>query len=319
VMQKRRIADLAAQKEDPTAIATRVTRHVTWGEDYRGRLGSEAAFQAISPADMRAFWTQNFGPKDAILLVGGSVDPKVIIPLLDERLGGWNPAVSARVKPTPKAATNATPVLYLVDKPGAAQSVIRVGKPVADRNSPDYYALSVATETLGTFTGRVNMNLREDKGWTYGATCGVRYGYGPGSWGCSTSIVTEFTGPAVGEIRKELTGILADKPVTAAEVAYRKSSDSLGFPGQFEETGAILSEKADIWRYGLPPDWAERYVPGVQKVDVAATNAALRGNIKLDDLVWVVVGDAALVRPGLEQLGIPIVVLDRDGNPVKGN
>jgi zinc protease len=319
IMQARRVADLAAQRDDPTEIASRAARHLLWGDQYRGRLGSEAALQSITTDDMRKFWAEHFGPNNAIVLVGGSVNPKEIAAKLEARLAGWRPQTAAAARPEPQPVAPASPALYLIDKPGAAQSVIRVARAVPGRLSPDYYALAVGTEAIGTFTGRLNMNLREDKGWTYGASCGTGYGYGPGTWRCGTSVRTDATGPALAEIRKELTAIIGDRPISDDEVAYRKSSDVLGFPGGFENTGAILDQREAAWRYDLPGDWVNRYVPGIKAVDTKATNAAASEYFRPEELTWLVVGDAAVIRPGLEDFNLPIVQLDRDGNPIKGN
>ncbi len=126
-----------------------------------------------------------------------------------------------------------------------------------------------------------------------------------------------MTAPAITELRGEIMAAIAAEPLTTTEIGFYRESESRGYASQYEVTGAILDEKADIWRYGLPADWTERYLAGVGKVQDRTANAALAARLKPDQLTWIVVGDAAKIRPGLEGLGIPIVMLDRDGNPLK--
>ncbi len=318
INRSQRLADLAAARQDPGGIMTRVTPHVLYGDTYRGRLVSDASLTAITADDLRAWYGAHVGPQNAIILVGGALKADEIVPLLEARLGQWKPANIQDPKATPKLTDAKAATLYLIDKPGAAQSVVRSVQPVGLRTDPDYYDLVIANTALGgAFTSRVNMNLREEKGYTYGARCGFIFRYGPGLWTCTTSVETTVTAPAIMELRGEIMAAIAAEPLTKDEIGFYRESESRGYAGQYEVTGAILDEKADIWRYGLPADWTERYLTGVGKVQDKTANAALSARLKPDQLTWIVVGDAAKIRPGLETLGLPIVMLDRDGNPVK--
>lgn len=317
VAKAQRIANLKANRENPTAIGSRVLPGMLFEGSYRGRLTSEAAYTAITVDDMRAFRAKYLGPDHAIVIAGGDVDPAALKDLLEARLGAWKPTGNP-IAAAPKARVR-TNTVYLIDKPGAAQSVLKAFTGAPTRTDPDYYAMVVADLAFGgAFTSRLNLNLREDKGFTYGARCGSINGHGPSFLVCSTSVATDVTGPALDEIKKEFVGALGDRPFTPDEVGNVVTGEVLGFPGQFELTGAILGEQAAIWRYHLPADQTERYVPGVRAVTPETATAAFRAHVAMDQLTWLVVGDASKIRDSLKTLGLPVVELDRDGRPTGG-
>jgi zinc protease len=316
ILQKQRLAELRASREDPSKIAQRVTPRVLYGETYRGRLVTEASLGAITPDDMRSFQQRFLGPENAILVVGGDLGADEIVPLLEARLGAWKPTVESP-SPDPRLLPVDRAVTYLVDKPGAAQSVIRAVLPAGKQTDPDYFALLVGNEAFGgSFMGRVNMKLREEKGYTYGAYCSLSYTHGPGLWACGAGVETSVTGPALTELRALIDAVTADAPLAADEVAYHQKGLVQGYPARFEVTEAILDVRSDIWQYGLPEDWAERFVPEVKTVTTESANAALRARVDPKKLTWIVVGDAAKIRADVEAFGLPVVELDRDGRPV---
>lgn len=317
VMRAKRVAGVKSDRENPTSIASRVMSTLLWEGAYRGRLTSEASLGAITTTDLRAWRTANLIPGAAMILVGGDVDADEITSKLEARLAPWvdGPAVQPAA-PTARLRTN---TLYLVDKPGAAQSVVRVVTTGPTRTDADRYDMVVANLAFGgAFTSRLNLNLREDKGYTYGARCGFIDGFGPSFWWCGASVATDVTGPSLTEIKAELDGALGAKPFSADEVVNNASGEILGFPGQFELTGAILGERGSIWRYALPEDQTERYVPGLQRVTADSATHAFQQHVRMDQLTWLVVGDAAKIGESVKTLGLPVVMLDRDGNPVGG-
>ena len=318
VLQKRDIANVKVQKEEPNSIARQTAYRILYGDSYRGRYPTEASYQAISPKDMTMFYHRWVGPENAVLFVGGDVTADQIVPLLDKRIGSWDPDVT-EAKPQADLKMSEGGTLYFVDKPGAAQSVLRVMLPVGTRQDADFFPLLMANEALGgEFTSRINMNLREDKGYTYGARCFLGNWDGPGVWGCVTSVQTKVTVPALEQLKKEITDALSTRPIEPRELTYFQSMEVNAFPANYETTGQILDEQATIWRYGLPTDWAEQYLPHVQAVTVDEANQALKDRIDPSKLVWVVVGDKKTVYDGLKTLGLKVVQLDRDGNVVQG-
>ncbi len=312
VMRAKRVAAIKSERENPTSIASRVMSSLLWDGTYRGRMTSEASLGAITTDDMAAWRTANLIPGTAMILVGGDVDADEVVAKLDSRLASWTAtgAVPPAV-PTPKLRPN---TLYLVDKPGAAQSVVRVVTAGPTRKDADRYDMIVANLAFGgAFTSRLNLNLREAKGYTYGARCGFIDGFGPSFWWCGASVATDVTAASLTEIKGEIEGALGSKPFSADEVADNANGEILGFPGQFELTGAILGERGSIWRYDLPQDQTERYVPGLRSVSAESATRAFQQHVRMDQLTWLVVGDAAKIGESVKTLGLTVVTLDRDG------
>jgi zinc protease len=316
LLQKQRLQDLQAAREDPRRIAVRVWDRVLYGERYAGLNPTEAAYKAMSPAEMKAWTEQHLVPANAMILVGGDTSLSEITPLLEARFGGWKggaaaspPARDAVVAKEPEATT-----VYLVDTPGKSQSVLKAGRSVGYPDAPDWEAFSLANRSVGgAFTSRINMNLREEKGWTYGARSGSDTSYAPSVWQVSTSVRTDATGGAVSEVLRELRESLGGRPLTEAELEDARGSLLGTWPLQFENPGFLLGQTEEAWRYGRPADWMTGWPERVRAADLAAAQAAWKARIDPERLVVLVVGDAAAVRPQIAELGLPIVDLDVDG------
>lgn len=320
IMQQRRIADATAKLEDPEVVGREAFYKQLYGGAYQGGVTTAASYETLTTDDMATFHKTWFRPDNALLLIGGDITPAQVLPMLEARFGDWAAMGAPMERTAPAVEVPQTSVLYFIDKPGAAQSVIRLGGFVGQRTDDDYYDLQIGNAAFGgAFTARVNMNLREDKGYTYGARCRAWYPEGPGVWFCSTSVRTDATGASLMELNRELSEVLTDRPITADEVTYYVSSEVNGYPGQYETTGAVLGELSDIWVYDLPTDWQGRYLPGVQAVTVESANQALTTRVVPGNIVWTVVGDREAVYDDLEAFGLPIIELDRMGNPIQGN
>ena len=317
VRKAQRIADLAASKEDPNGIASRVTPYLMYGNAYRGRMVTETSYNALTLDDMHEFQREQLGPQDAMIIVGGDLSADEVLPMLEARLAGWKSVAPAILTPDVALAKTEKPTMYLVDKPGAAQSIIRAFQPAPTRRDSDFYSMVVANEGFGgAFTSRINMNLREDKGYTYGARCSSAHRYGPSVWSCGASVQTAATGPSIVEVQREISAVLADRPLNPNEISFYRESIERSFPGKFESTGAILGEKASAWQYGLPDNWTDRYLPGIQAVTTETANATFKRWVSPGNLTWVVVGDLAVIRPDLDKLGLHLIDIDRDGQPI---
>lgn len=319
ILRKRYVAAVAQARKDPNRIASRVQGRLVWGDAYKGRIEMESDYEGLTVDSMKKWWAKYGGPQNAIVLVGGATTADEIVPLLEERLGDWKPdgIESPSVTPVPRPPETST--LYLVDKPGAAQSVVRVMNVVGTRTEPDWFQYDMGLDVLGgTFMSRLNMNLREDKAYTYGARCYTMNGYGPGIASCGASVKTDVTGPSLDEIRKELTRIRGDGVITEEEVVYMRDTTVNGYPKRFETPGAMLGEQVAIWRYGLPEDWPSTYLDKVKAVTRDQAQAALEERWNPDTEVWLVVGDKSVIGKDLEAFGLPIVEIDADGNPVGG-
>ena len=316
LMKARRIADYQADSEEPRAIARRGFSKRLYREEYRGHLATEESYAGITIDQIRDFHARVVGPTNARIVAGGDITLEELLPLLEARIGGWAAEVES-VEPAVNPVVPPTPVLYFIDKPGAPQSVINVGGVVGTQSDDDHFALLVANTAFGgAFTGRVNMNLREDKGYSYGVYSSLSYRHGPGYWWCGGSVRADVTLASLVEIRSELNAALGDRPFTADELSYFASYRINRYPGDLETTGAVLDRAVDIWRFGLPEDWPERYVPAVKGVDLESMNTAFQTHIRPENLFWLVVGDKATQLEALRDFDLPIVELDREGHLV---
>ncbi|HMV69800.1 MAG TPA: insulinase family protein, partial [Myxococcota bacterium] len=304
--------------ERPTSIAGRAQGRLVWGDAYGGRFPTEASLRGITVEQQREAWRRAVVPDGATLVVGGDLSLDEIVPRLEARLGAWKPTgtAPAQVRPEPRPPGAAT--LYVVDKPGAAQSVLASVLPTLTPDHPDHFALYMGNTALGgAFTARINMNLREDKGYTYGARCALETSRGPEVWSCSASVATNVTIPAFKELRREIEEAVTTRPITQDEIGFFQSYRVNAFQGSYETPSDLLTEIVRIRTLGLPADWLERYVPGVESVDASAANAALQRWLRADQIAYVIVGDRARFAEELAGIDLPIVALDRDGNPLE--
>ncbi len=310
------IDDLSAARASPARIADRVMNRVLFGESYRGRRYDEASLAKIGVKDMKAWHKANLSPAQTVVLVGGDTTLAEVVPLLDARLGAWTtppPRLPTRPATPPLSATT----VHLVDKPDAPQSVIRAAAYVARPGDPDWMALSVANTAIGgQFASRINLNLREKQGFTYGARTSLGYDLAGGSWGFSSNIRTDATGPALVELFKELREARGERPLADNEVEEGRGAAINGYALRFETPDYLLGQVDAMWTYELPADWVSAYLDRARSVTTARAQTAFSSRVDPDKLAVVVVGSAAAVRPQVEALGLPVVLHDVDGNVI---
>jgi len=317
-----RLTALAQRRDDATAIAGVIYPSILYGANHPyGRLaqGDEASTKALTAADLRAFYSANYLPNNSSLIVVGDVRPDEIVARLERALGVWKPGTVPGVRldaPAPREKT----VIYLVDKPGAAQSVINIGHVGVARSSADYFPLLVLNTILGgQFMSRVNLNLRESKGYTYGARTVFDYRRGAGPFSASAGVQTAVTKESVAEFLRELRGIRGDIPVTESELETAKKSLTLGYPRTFETPAQIGARLADIALYGLPDNYFNNYVGSIEQVKLADISRVANAAIDPSRLAILVVGDRKVIEPGLRSLdglGDTITLLDVEGRPL---
>jgi zinc protease len=321
LMRKKRLASLSESRESASGMAARAWNHMLYGDSYIGRLSTDAGYAAISTRDMKKWWSIHIVPQHSILLVGGDITLEEAVPMLEARFGKWkgprrvakHDAPSADALPTFEEST-----IFLVDKPEAPQSVVRGGLFVGKKTDADWPAFNLANMAIGgQFSARINMNLREDKGWTYGARSGVRHGYLPGLWSASGNIVTPHTAEAVAEIIKEINEAREARLVTDKELSAARGALLGTWPLEFENPGYLLGETAEMWRYDLPDDWLSGRIARYRAVTLDQANAAFQAHVDPAKMVFVIVGDAAVIKEPLAALGLPVVMIDADGRPVQ--
>jgi zinc protease len=242
----------------------------------------------------------------------GDVTPEAAKALLEKALGSWTGGEAVAVD-IPAPSPEKKPGVYLVDKAAAAQSVLAAGLVGPARSTPDYFPLVVMNSVLGgQFSSRMNLNLREDKGYTYGARSGFGFAKGPGPFQAGASVQTAVTREATVELVKELTEITGPRPVNDTELAFAKDRLVKGFPGRFETTFAMAGALSDIVRFALPDDYFETYQAKIEAVDAAAANAVAAKYLPFDKMSILVVGDVEKVKAGLQSLpyGATLEVLE---------
>ncbi|HWU94793.1 MAG TPA: insulinase family protein, partial [Sphingomonas sp.] len=229
------------------------------------------------------------------------------------------PAAAARGEKAVAPVADATaPRVVLVDKPGAIQSVIRVGQIMPAGNDPRQFEIGAMNDVLGgNFTARLNMNLREDKGWTYGASSYVAEARGPQVFGVATSVQTDKTSEALGEIDKELHAIRKDKPATQAELDLLSKGEVLALPGRFETNNAMVGYLQYVNRFGRSYDW----ITTLPAQYAALKPETITGSAQLlhpDAMTWVIVGDLSKIEARVRALNLGTVeVWDAEGRKLR--
>ena len=305
--RQQRLTNLLQARDDPATIASLAFSRVLYGPEHRfgtATMGTAATIKAFAPADLASFYRNAFRPDNATLVVVGDVTPDGVLPLLETNFGGWKTAApSAAAVVMPAASRPARRQIFLVDKPGAPQSQIRIGTIGVARSTPDFFPIQVMNTILGgSFSSRLNLNLREKRGYTYGASSGFDMRLTPGPFSAQAGVQTDKTSESLTEFFNELNGIL--KTVSADELARAKNYVALRFPSSFETTGDIARRLEDAIVYRLPDDYYARYVQTIEAVTAADVQRVARNYIQPDRLAVVVVGDRKTIEPGIRALNL---------------
>jgi zinc protease len=321
--RKSRLQSLKQQRDVATTVADRVFAHVVYGEDHpygRPGAGTLASVEVITRDDITSFYQRYYRPNNAVLIVVGDVTPQQLVPKLEQALAGWTAQpVPAEAVAVPARPADKPMAVYLVDKPNAAQSEVRIGHAGAARTvDPDFYALQVCMTALGgQFTSRVNLNLREKHGYTYGARSSISYRRGPGPFGAGAGVFTAKTDSSLVEFLNELKEIRGSRPLTAEETDAARNAIVRGYPRRFETADQTLAQLAELALYGLPDSEISNFLSQVGRVKPEDVTRVASKYVSPQNLAIVVVGDLAKVRPGIEALNLgPITVLDPDGKPL---
>jgi predicted Zn-dependent peptidase len=315
-LRKERLTRLLQARDDPAAIIDIAFPRLVFGDKHRygtAAGGGAAEVKAMTLDDIRGFHTTHYRPDQSALIVVGDVTPAAVLPLLEKSFGGWKPAgTAAKVGPVPTAPQLTKRQIYIVDKPGAAQSQIRIGWVGVPRSTPDYPTLQVLNTILGgAFTSRLNTNLRETHGYSYGAFSGFEERISPGSFSARAGVQTDKTAEALKEFFNEFAGIL--KPIPADELEKAKNYVALGFPAEFESTGDLAAKMEEQFVHGLPEEYFPSYVRAIVQVTGAGVDQAATKYIQPDKFAVVVVGDRKVIESGIRALNLgPVEVLTVD-------
>jgi zinc protease len=312
------ITHIQMAKDRPDTTASRLMAPLVYGSTHAyGGMATEAGVAALTVEDLRRYHDAWFQPKGATLVVVGDTTMKEILPKLEAQFGAWK-AVAHPEKNLAVVTPPIAPVVYLVDKPGAVQSVIMAAETAPPRVNPDDIAIEAMNAVFGgTFTSRLNMNLREGKHWSYGARSFVQDTRGPGLFGSHAQVQADKTADSFVEMQKEANEILAARPVSAEELALAQNHMTHSLPGRWETNEAILSSVDEIAEFGLPDDYFNTYADKVRALGLADVARAAKTVVRPNAMVWIIVGDRASVEPALKAKGVTPVVIDADGKPVK--
>ena len=296
-------------RDVPSATADRAFAAALFGRHPYGHLaiGTMAALENLSLDQVRAFQRAAFVPGRAVLIVAGNLDHAALDAEVDGVFGSWTAPPDAVALPGPPLQPPAEPAhrLLLVDRPRAAQSELRVGHVGAPRATPDYHALLLANLVLGgQFVSRLNMNLRERRGYTYGARSFFEFRLGAGAFQMQASVQTESTADAIREAIGEVRALCGDRPITPAELDTARAALTRGYPRNFETSDQIARSVAQLALYDLPDDYFATFVPRIRALRLEDVQDAARRHLDADRLLALTVGDAERIVPDLEALGL---------------
>lgn len=306
-----RLTSLIRRHDEPQSIAGTLFDLRLYGEDHpygRSSIGNEAFLRNVTVEDVRAFYDRYYLPSRASIVMAGDVSPEALA-AVDDALAMWSGEAPPRAELPDPPQVEAMKI-YLVDKPGAAQSVIQIGHVGVARDTEDYYALNVLNTILGgSFTSRLNQNLREEKGYTYGARSTFDFRPFPGPFAAAASVFTGVTGPALQEFINELEGIQA--PIPADEVQRAKNFLAMRYPQNFQSVSRIAGELAELVMFDLPDETLTSYPERVQAVTLDEVQAAASRYLDTDNLAIIVVGDRQQIEQDIRDLNLgPVEVME---------
>jgi zinc protease len=321
-LRKLQFANIQREKSQPFGMALRVLPRFIYGTGhaYANPLtgsGTEGSVAKIKREDLVKFHETWFKPNNATIIVVGDTTMAEIKPKLEALFGSWKQG-DVPTKNVATVAMNPKPVVYLVDKPGALQSLILAGVIAPPKSVPNDLAISTMNTVLGgAFVSRLNMNLREDKHWSYGAGSFIPDAAGQRMFVAFAPVQTDKTKESIVEVQRELKDITKDRVLTADELANAKTLLAQSLPGRWETTNQVSNALTEVVRFHLPSDYWDTYAGRVHALALTDTNAAAVQIVKPDNLVWVIIGDRAKIEQGIRDLNLGEVhLVDADGNPL---
>jgi zinc protease len=318
-IRKNRLTELLQLRDQGPAIANLAFPAIIYGSTHpygAASIGTETSVKSLSTADLQSYYQANFRPNNSTLIIVGDVTPAQIEQKINSLFGGWQRGdVPSLAYGEPPKSTGTT--IYLIDKPGAAQSSFRIGAVGVPRSTKDYFALTVMNTILGgSFSSRLNQNLRETRGYTYGAGSRFDMRRAAGPFTASAEIVAAKTDSALLEFMKELNGIR--QAVPADELSRAKRYLQLQLPSNFETTQQIANALVPVALYGLPLDYYNNYVQNIEAITQADVARVAQQYINPASLAVVIVGDRKTIEQTLKATNIgPISIRDLSGQAVQ--
>ena len=324
-VRKQWLAQIAREKTQPNSIAQRLLPPLMYGTAHPYGIpftgsGNESSIAALTREDLVAHLQAWIRPDNMRLVVVGDTTPEAIRPLLEKYLGSWRaPAPARGTKTVAEVALPGTPRVFLVDRPEAQQAFILAGHVIPSSRSPQLLEIESAVNVIGgLFTSRLNMNLREDKSWSYGAYATSSPAAHQRPMLVFAPVQTDKAVDSLRELRREFDEYVSTRAATSEEVARVIANDVRALPGSFETAAAVRSAVTGILLYDRPDDWVRTLKARTEAQTVESVNAAARSVIRPSAMTWVVVGDLSKIEQGIRELGIgEVSVLDADGKVVR--
>ena len=321
-LKKLQLDAIQREKVQPFTMALRVFPQLMYGPEHAYSTpftgsGTEDSVRGLTVQDAQKFYQTWFKPNNATIIVVGDTTMAEIKPRLEAVFADWERG-DVPDKNIARVEQETKSTVYLLDRPGSIQSIIFAGNLTLPRDNQQEIALQTANDILGgQFTARLNMNLREDKHWSYGARSVVVGARGQRPFFAYAPVQTDKTKESMVEIAKELGAILKDQPPSEEEVQRITTQEALELAGSWETIGAVSGSISEIVTYSLPDDYWATYTERLKSLEVPPVRASVDELIHLDRLIWVVVGDLSKIEPGIRELGLgEIRFIDADGNPV---
>jgi zinc protease len=309
-VRQERLTDLLQARDDAATVAPMAFARLLFGPSHRygtGAVGTATTIKDFTTSDLKSFHAAAYQPANATLIVVGDLTADGVMPQLEKQFGSWRAGSTPPGHTTvPMAPQPAQRQIVLVDMPGAEQSQVRIGWVGVPRSAPDYFPLQVLNTILGgSFTSRLNQNLRETHGYSYGASSRFDMRLSAGPFFAGAGVQTDKTAEALREFFNELTAI--GKPIPADELAKAKNYVAFGFPSNFETIGDFSAQIEQQIVYGLPDSYYADYVKNIQAVTAEAVAKAAATYIQPQRFLVVVVGDRKAIEPGIRALNLGMV------------
>jgi len=317
------LAKILQEKSSPRSVALRTLLPLLYGDDHAYSIpltgsGTEESIRSLTRDDLVGFAKRWLRPDNATLIVVGDVTLKELSPLLEKTFGGWeSPVVATPSKKLDQVELPGRARVYLIDRPGAEQSVIIAGQLAPPIGAGNYDATEFMNRILGgSFTSRLNMNLREDKHWSYGARSTLIDAQGQRPLFALAPVQTDKTSESMQEILKEFREYRSNRPATDEEIERARSNSIRKLPGRYETNASVLRSLAKMTRFGWPDDYVVKYRSRIEALGNDQIRAAAKQILRPEELTWLVVGDLAVIEPGIRALELgELTILDANGVP----
>ena len=322
-IRNQKLAQIQQEKNQPFGIALRVLPELLYGESHAYSLpltgsGTEESVMQIDRQSLINYHNEWFKPNNATMIIVGDVEMDQMKPMLEKHFKNWKSGIVPE-KDIADVTVAKSDSVYLIDRPGSQQSIVLAANIAPGKGDSDDLAIESMNDVIGgSFTSRINMNLREDKGWAYGARTTLLQTKGQRPFIAYAPVQTDKTAESIIEIKQELSEFLTTNPVTEDELQKVKDNNTLSLPGRWETVRAISSDLSQIITYGLPDDYWDTYTNKVRNLSSKKLQDAAEKAIKPDNLIWVIVGDLSEIEDKVRNLDFTqIKTLNADGKEIK--